>query len=283
MLSIVRHEGHHGVHALLSGLCLLEVIVVIACHGSVYRGHGYLVVVGLELVGGICVDLRVHAELLTKLSDLILDLVERRQCILGLTAGNARVGEVIYKLLILSFKLLERLLHGIGILTAVIEPVELINCLLYGVLQIGQQGIDLLIYESKVIFCALKIGNLLGNIYPLVAEQVDGVINGAVGIVQRADERIVRSDKLIDGIVILRKVPVNLGKRIFEHADGVVALNALGEGIELVKQRLDNGLYVRFVDQLFYIVARRLDDLDGDGIRFLVLIEIDGGAKHVLV
>ena len=181
MLCIVCHEGHHGVHALFGGLSFCEIFIVIAGDSRVNHGDGDFVVICLQLLSRICIGLRIKAELLTKLRDLILYLIKSRQRILCVTAHHTRVGEVVYKLLILLFKLLKSNLGILGaIVVAVIQSVQLVNGLLNGVLQTDEHIVDLFVYECEVTLGAFNVRYLLGNVYSLVAQQVNGVINGAV-------------------------------------------------------------------------------------------------------
>ena len=111
---------------------------------------------------------------------------------------------------------------------------------------------------------------------------MDSVIDGVVGIVKGADEGVVGCNKLVYRIVILLKIPVDLCKGIFEHTHGGVTLNALGERVELAEQSFDNGLNILFVYALLDLVTGGLYDLDRNGIRLFVLVEVDGRAEHIL-
>ena len=66
------------------GLGQFIVPVRFAGHGGVDHGNGDLIIIGLELICGICIVLSVHAQLLAKLRDLISDPVERGERILSL-------------------------------------------------------------------------------------------------------------------------------------------------------------------------------------------------------
>ena len=89
-----------------------------------------------EDAGLLSVRLRaVETKLVAKLCDLIGELVERSERILDLGVCKTRVGEVVYKLLVLLFKLRQRFFCGLCIgSSTVIEPVELVYGFVYGVL-----------------------------------------------------------------------------------------------------------------------------------------------------
>ena len=104
----------------------------------------------------------VEAKLIAQLSDLVGELVERSECVLNLCVCKTRVGEVVDKLLVLSFKLRKSRLCGFSILgTAVIEPVELVYCLVDRVLQLGEHAVDLVVYKRKILLCVFDIYYLL--------------------------------------------------------------------------------------------------------------------------
>ena len=104
----------------------------------------------------------VEAELVAQLSDLFSELVERCECVLNLGVCKSRVGEVVDKLLVLSFKLREGRLCGFRVLgAAVIEPVELVYCLVDGVLQLGEHAVDLVVYKRKIFLGVFYIYYLL--------------------------------------------------------------------------------------------------------------------------
>ena len=226
----------------------------------------------------------VETELITKLGDLIGELIERRERILNLSVGKTRVCEVVDELLILLFKLGQGFVRGFGIVcSAVIEPVKLVYCLIDGVLKLDKHIINFFVYERKILFCVLNIHDLLGDVYSLVADEVDRVVEGVVRALEGVDKCIVRGDELIDSPAVADEVVVYLLERVLEHLGRGIALNVGGEGVELVKQRFQNGGNVLFVDYFLDLITGRLYDLDGDGIGLLVLIEFYRRLVHIRV
>ena len=115
-----------------------------------------------EHVDLICVGRAVQTELIAQLGDLLGELVERGERVLDLGIGKARVSEIVYKLLILLFKLCKSLLCGFGVIgVAFIQPVELVDCLLDGFLQAEQHIVDLFVYKSEVGLGVFNIYYLL--------------------------------------------------------------------------------------------------------------------------
>ena len=71
------------------------------------------------------------------------------------------MSEIIDKLLILLFKLLESGRRFLRVAGIVIQSIKLIDSLLNGILQVNEHIVDFLVYKSKVAFCAFKIGDLI--------------------------------------------------------------------------------------------------------------------------
>ena len=117
---------------------------------------------GCEHIDLICVGGVVETELITQLSYLLGELVERGERVLDLGIRQAGVGKIVYKLLILLFKLCKSLLGGLGVVgVAFIQPVQLVDGLLHGVLQAEQHIVDFLVYKREV-------GLGIFNIYYLI-------------------------------------------------------------------------------------------------------------------
>ena len=294
---VLGHEGDKTLNVLIAGAGIGQIVVIVAGYRLVQSGNGDLVKVALDAIYRILVVLCKHTdlicgvwvgkgavetELLAQLGDLVNELIESAERIVKLVTRETRMLDVVDKLLILTLKLRQSLFCGLGIVDiAVVEPVELVYCLLHGILKSEQEIVHLFVEQSKVALRLLYVVYLIGNVDTLVADEVYGVAESVVGVTQGVYEGVVCLDKLIDGGVVAAEVVTDLYKRVLEELGGGVALNVGGEGVELAEQRFDDRLNVLLVDLRLDVVGSRLDYLDGDGVRLFVLIELYGGLEHI--